>query len=29
VSEKYPNRFPTPITSDEYLQERLREIGLK
>jgi isopenicillin N synthase-like dioxygenase len=29
VSEKYPNRFPTPITSDAYLQERLREIGLK
>ena len=29
VSEKHPNRYPTPITSDDYLQERLREIKLK
>jgi isopenicillin N synthase-like dioxygenase len=29
VSDKYPNQFPTPITSDDYLQERLREIKLK
>jgi isopenicillin N synthase-like dioxygenase len=25
----HPNRYPEPITADEYLQERLREIGLK
>lgn len=24
-----PDRYPVPITADEYLQERLREIGLK
>lgn len=29
VSDKYPNQFPTPITADDYLQERLREIKLK
>jgi|AntAceMinimDraft_12_1070368.scaffolds.fasta_scaffold35890_1 isopenicillin N synthase-like dioxygenase len=29
VSETYPNKYPTPITSDEYLQQRLREIKLK
>jgi isopenicillin N synthase-like dioxygenase len=29
VSEGNPNRYPEPITADEYLQERLREIGLK
>jgi isopenicillin N synthase-like dioxygenase len=29
VSEQYPNRYPEPITSDEYLQQRLREIKLK
>lgn len=29
VSEEHPNRYPTPITSDDYLQERLREIKLK
>jgi isopenicillin N synthase-like dioxygenase len=23
-----PNRYPTPITADDYLQQRLREIGL-
>jgi|TARA_B110000977_G_scaffold67069_1_gene91132 isopenicillin N synthase-like dioxygenase len=29
VSDAYPNRYPEPITSDEYLQQRLREIKLK
>jgi isopenicillin N synthase-like dioxygenase len=29
VSEEHPNRYPEPITSDEYLQQRLREIKLK
>ena len=29
VSAENPNRYPVPITADEYLQERLREIGLK
>jgi isopenicillin N synthase-like dioxygenase len=29
VSEQYPNRYPEPITSDAYLQQRLREIKLK
>lgn len=29
VDAGHPNRFPTAITADEYLQERLREIGLK
>lgn len=29
VSEEHPNRYPEPITSDDYLQERLREIKLK
>ncbi|MEY4509938.1 MAG: hypothetical protein RLZZ450_2060 [Pseudomonadota bacterium] len=24
----HPNRYPTPITADAYLQQRLREIGL-
>jgi isopenicillin N synthase-like dioxygenase len=28
VSSEHPNRFPEPITADEYLRERLREIGL-
>ena len=28
VSEMRPNRYPSPITANEYLQERLREIGL-
>jgi isopenicillin N synthase-like dioxygenase len=28
VSEMRPNRYPIPITADDYLQERLREIGL-
>jgi isopenicillin N synthase-like dioxygenase len=29
VSASQPNLYPTSITADEYLQERLREIGLK
>jgi isopenicillin N synthase-like dioxygenase len=29
VSAEKPNRYPEPITADDYLQERLREIGLK
>jgi isopenicillin N synthase-like dioxygenase len=29
VSVKNPDRYPVSITADEYLQERLREIGLK
>jgi hypothetical protein len=29
VSAGNPNRYPVPITADEYLHERLREIGLK
>jgi isopenicillin N synthase-like dioxygenase len=29
VSEESPNRYPVPIAADDYLQERLREIGLK
>ena len=29
VSEDRPNRYPQPITADEFLQERLREIKLK
>ena len=29
INAQNPNRYPTPITADEYLQERLREIGLK
>jgi isopenicillin N synthase-like dioxygenase len=28
VSAERPNLYPTPITADEYLQERLREIKL-
>jgi isopenicillin N synthase-like dioxygenase len=28
VDAAHPNRYPTPITADEYLQERLREIKL-
>jgi isopenicillin N synthase-like dioxygenase len=28
VSADNPNRYPEPITADEYLRERLREIGL-
>lgn len=29
ISAENPNRYPEPISSDEYLQERLREIKLK
>ncbi|WP_404481940.1 isopenicillin N synthase family dioxygenase [Novosphingobium sp. BL-52-GroH] len=29
VSETNPDRYPETITADDYLQERLREIGLK
>jgi isopenicillin N synthase-like dioxygenase len=29
VSAEHPDRYPTPITADEFLQQRLREIGLK
>jgi len=29
ITPDRPNRYPVPITADEYLQERLREIGLK
>ncbi len=28
ISEDNPNRYPEPILADDYLQERLREIGL-
>jgi len=29
VSAERPNRYPVPITANAYLEERLREIGLK
>ena len=29
ISADSPDRYPDPITADDYLQERLREIGLK
>lgn len=29
VSDQNPDRYPVSITADDYLQERLREIGLK
>lgn len=29
VTAENPNRYPQPITADEFLQQRLREIGLK
>ncbi len=29
VDAAHPDRYPTPILADDYLQERLREIGLK
>ena len=29
ISAANPDRYPHPITADDYLQERLREIGLK
>lgn len=28
ITADQPNRYPTPILADDYLQERLREIGL-
>mgnify|MGYP000049773969 CR=1 FL=1 len=28
ISEENPNKYPTPITADDYLRERLIEIGL-
>ena len=29
INSQNPDRYPQPVTADEYLQERLREIGLK
>jgi isopenicillin N synthase-like dioxygenase len=29
ISAASPDRYPEPITADQYLQQRLREIGLK
>ena len=29
ISDQNPDRYPVAITADDYLQERLREIGLK
>lgn len=29
VTPSNPDRYPVPVTADEYLQERLREIGLR
>lgn len=29
ITPDRPNRYPTPITADAYLEERLKEIGLK
>ncbi len=29
VDAAHPDRYPVPITADDYLQQRLREIGLK
>jgi len=29
ISDDNPDRYPQPITADEFLQQRLREIGLK
>jgi isopenicillin N synthase-like dioxygenase len=28
IDADHPNLYPVPITADEYLQQRLREIGL-
>ena len=28
VTPERPDRYPDPITADDYLQERLQEIGL-
>lgn len=29
IDDAHPNLYPEPITADDYLQQRLREIGLK
>jgi len=29
ISAENPDRYPVPITADEFLQQRLVEIGLK
>jgi isopenicillin N synthase-like dioxygenase len=29
ITAENPDRYPVSITADDYLQERLREIGLK
>ena len=29
ITPDRPDRYPDPITADDFLQERLREIGLK
>jgi len=29
VDAQHPDQFPVPITAHDFLQERLREIGLK
>ena len=29
ITAKHPDRYPVPILADEFLQQRLREIGLK
>jgi isopenicillin N synthase-like dioxygenase len=29
ISDEKPDRYPLSISADDYLQERLREIGLK
>ena len=28
IDDAHPDRYPRPITADDYLMERLREIGL-
>ena len=29
IDAAHPDRYPVPITADDYLQQRLVEIGLK
>ena len=29
ITAESPDRYPVPITADQFLQQRLREIGLK
>jgi hypothetical protein len=29
ISAENPDRYPEPLSADDFLQERLREIGLK